>query len=341
MCFCRSIVEIPGHVASLEKPVEFESLIPENTSHHPFPPSSTVRLSNITTYPVDIAPSAVSGATHSVARFSIIATQSLENVDEDQPIRYLDVVVEDPIEIDERLTLGRSLFGDQTADVIATIRGMKIFSAATYTSVNVVIMLGYVIVYLEMFLVTTDVSVYLRWIFACLFPLALFQLISSALRLVTKLVLRSLLSFDAIYLSSQVFLLELGLLYIYYKDVELVFLWAICFLVTLNTIFSDAMSEKSRQRTGGMLMLYSIVVNSFLIIVMKFSPDSAFHDSLELPGGKWLTNMGCHPIVINPIDFCIERLVTIIVFFLRFLYKQYKFPNAALNLNIPYVRRSA
>ena len=193
----------------------------------------------------------MSGVIH-IARFSIIATQSLENVDEDQPIRYLDVVMEDPIEIDERLTLGRSLFGDKAADILATIRGMKMLSGATFISGIFVGMCGYAIFYFETFLIKTDVTVYLRWIFAFLFPLALFQSITSSLRLVTKMVLRSFVSFDAMYLSSQIFVYALGWWYIYRKDTELILLFVISLMGTLNTIFSDAMSEKSRLRTGGM-----------------------------------------------------------------------------------------
>ena len=292
--------------------------------------------------PPEILPSAIPGVlTVAKRRFSIMAAEVLSNVDDDQPIRYLDVPVEEPIEIDERLTLGRSLFGDKLAEYLATVRKMKVFSAIVFASSLVIGVLGYVVFYFETFLVNSDTTIYLRWLFACIFPLAMFQIISTSLRLITKLLSRCLLSFDAMYLVGQIVLFAFSWCYIYRMDVELILFWVLCLLANLNTIFSDAMSEKSRQRTGGNFMLYVSVLNTFCVVVWKLSPDSAFHGSVELPGGKWLTNMGYHPIVINPIDFCIERMVTIIIFYGRFLYKQYKYPNAALNLQVPYVRRSA
>ena len=335
-CFYRPVVNIPGQVTEFEK-TDFQNLIRDCSPLIQLP---TPGLLNLAVSPIDNIPSAVLGTTH-IARFSVIATQSIVNVDDDQPIRYLDVVMEEPIEIDERLTLGRSLFGDKTAEILAKIRGMKMISGAMFICGNVATLIGYVILYLEMFSVKTQSTNYLRWIFACLFPMALFQGLSSIFRLITKMVLRILVSFDAMYLSSQAFLFTLVWCYIYHNDVVLILLVMLISTGTISNIFSDAMSEKSRQRVGGIFMIFLIVLIIFCIIVWKLSPESPFHDSVELPGGKWLINLGYHPIIINPIDFCTERVVTIIIFFSRFLYKHYKYPNAALNLNLPYVRRAA
>lgn len=322
-------VALPGVVVTADH-AQAVSVQPHALLNTPENPYTAVRHFVVDSAPVNFIPE---------TRFSVEATHVIGNSDIDQPIRYLDVPALEPIEIDERLTLGRSLFGDKFADLLAVIRTMKILSAIVFNVTNVSAIIGLTLFFFETFQVNAGAVVHLRWSFICLFPIAMFHLVCGALRMITTLFRKCLRSFDVLYLTAQAILYGAGWCFIFRTDIALVLYGVFSTTTTLNAVFSDAMSEKSRQRTGGATMILLCIVVSFSIIVWKLSPNSEFHSSFVLPGSQWLTDLGYHPIVVNPIDMCIERLVTIFIFFSKFLYKQHYYPNAALNLQIPYVRR--
>ena len=136
------------------------------------------------------------------------------------------------------------------------------------------------------------------------------------------------------FLSIQAVLLFAGWCYIYRTDAALLLLMFLYTISTFNAIFSDAMSEKSRRRMGSSVMILGIIFNMFSVIIWKLAPASTIKDTLELPGSAWLRAHGYHAITMNPVDFCVERSITLIIFFTRFFYTQYYYPNAALNIQV-------
>ena len=262
------------------------------------------------------------------------------NYDADQPLRYLEVPIMEPIEIDERFTVALSMFGVAVADYLARLRSAPFVSPFLMFTSNLVAAVGFSVFYLISFQSQSNVLALLRTILWIGLPLGFFHVVFGSTRLITSLLWKCIHSFDVMYLTVQLWLFGFGWWYMYRDDALLVLFMGFMMWTTQNLIFSDAMSEKSRQRAGGKFMIFLIAALLFFIVVWKLSPESAFHGVVELPGGEWMSHIGYHPVVVIPMDVCIERAVTLIIFFGRFYYKQYVYPNAALNLQIPYVRRS-
>ena len=217
--------------------------------------------------------------------------QDVGEVPRSTRMRYLDVPIMEPIEIDERLTIGRSLFGDWFADKLDQIRAVKFFSTLTFMSLIVAVILGYALLCIESLHVSVSAINSLRLVFRILFPLALFHNLSGFLRLVTGVVLTSIFSFDVLYLSAQTILFGWGWCYMYWDNSTLVMLSLLCMLSTINAIFSDSMNEMSRKHIRSVVLLGAAVI-IFSVVVWKLSTDIALRHVVELPFGSWLRSMG-------------------------------------------------
>ena len=272
------------------------------------------------------------------SRFSILAVQSVSNTQEDQPLRYLRVPLQEPLVIDKRLTLGRSLIGDGLADALSTMRSYKTFSTMLYAVNVLTVFVGLVVFAMVTMQTDTTAMKYLNIIFLIGAPFSLLHILSSLLRLITEVVQKCLHSFDVIYLLTMQLFFAIFMCYIYRKYPVVLIFGILATAASANITLTDAMSEKSRIRAGSSLMIFFILMNIFMMIVWKLSPESPLHESIELPGTFWLTGVGYHPIEINMMDFCAERVITQMIFFLRFFYQQWKYPSAAINIYTPYVR---
>ena len=49
-----------------------------------------------------------------------------------------------------------------------------------------------------------------------------------------------------------------------------------------NVILSDAMSEKSRRRAGGLFTIFSILTCIFEVVIMRLSPDSPLRSDVSI-----------------------------------------------------------
>ena len=141
------IVDIPqsnnNETKSTTMDVELPGLI-VNTSVRPY------RLIDVD---IPLAPRMNAGG---LRRFSTLARGIIPKADEDQPIRILELPVQDIIEIDERQTLGRSLCGEQFGEVLADLRGMQWFSQLSFFSMVFATVLGYSIFFAETFQIDSD-----------------------------------------------------------------------------------------------------------------------------------------------------------------------------------------
>ena len=244
------------------------------------------------------------------------------------------------LRVDETETLGGSMFGLGCSERLIWLRSVLWFSRFTFVASMLFVILasslGIPYAYKTKMSTGWQAVRYFTW---SLLPFGFWQPIQGTLRL-NPTVMRALLArFDFWYLLVNIILLTVGGCFVFWDDSLVVCGWIFDFLAAFVLISADTQSQQSRNRSGRGTVIVGIILLVFILCLLNFTP-MADSPNLLLPGSQWFfDNLGVRP-SIYPSVFTADRVVTVLVFYIRFLVNSFR-PGAehkAMILSSPLIR---
>ena len=107
----------------------------------------------------------------------------------------------------------------------------------------------------------------------------------------------------------------------------------------LPAVFIDAMSRRSRERTGIKAVVILLLSNAVTVFACVFSSLSQRVSPITLPGSTHVQSLiASRPMIVNPVQFLVERSATLSVLYCRFIWRTVMHPADVITFNVPYVR---